>query len=421
MFAEDAARSIPDPELAAMFTPCLVNTLASAVTMWVDDTGRPDTFVITGDISAMWLRDSAAQVWPYCLLLSQVPELRPVVRGVIHRQSMQILLDPYANAFSPGHSPWHADRTEMRPGVHERKWELDSLCYPMRLSRRYWAETGDTEPFDAGWRLAMTAVLDTLEEQQSGSDHYRFQRLTRTPVDTLAADGAGPPGRPVGLVRSAFRPSDDACLLPYPIPSNHFAAVTLRELAELATALQEPGLAHRAGDLAGSIGAALAAHGSAKHPDRGRVWAYEVDGFGNALFMDDANVPSLLSLPYLGACSADDPLYLATRGLVLSADNPYFYEGSSARGVGGPHVGPDMVWPMALTVQALTASDQSETDECLATLAATHAGTHLIHEAFHVVDPSVYTRGWFGWGNSLFAELLMRRFGVLPPHPQPQT
>jgi meiotically up-regulated gene 157 (Mug157) protein len=202
-----------------------------------------------------------------------------------------------------------------------------------------------------------------------------------------------------------FRPSDDACVYPMLVPSNLFAVRALRLLAGLTGA--DGGLAREARALADDIEGAAREHAMLAHPRHGRVWAYEVDGFGNALLMDDANVPSLLALPYLGACDRDDPVYRATRRLVLSPDNPYFFRGAAGEGIGGPHVGLDMVWPLGIVIRALTSGDDAEITHCLGTLKATHAGTGFMHEAFHKDDPARFTRAWFAWANTMFGELIV--------------
>jgi meiotically up-regulated gene 157 (Mug157) protein len=404
-------RDIADPELAWLFENCFPNTLDTTVDLGSVG-GKPDTFVITGDIEAMWLRDSTAQVWPYLPLAENDPPLRELIRGVIHRQTRCILIDPYANAFNkePGESPWKDDLTDMKPELHERKWEIDSLCYPIRLSYGYWRTTGDTTPFDSEWRAAMESVLRTFREQQrkDGPGPYRFQRVTGWQTDTVAGSGYGNPIRPVGLIVSIFRPSDDATTFPFLVPSNHFAVVSLRQLGEMASKLQNArGLAEECHGMATEVQEALAAHAVVEHPAHGKVWAYEVDGFGNRHHMDDANVPSLLSLPYLGACSLDDPLYLRTRAFVLSSENPYYFQGEAGDGVGGPHAGLEMIWPLGVIMRGLTSSSDLEIAHCLRLLVNSHGGTGFMHESFHKDDPSRFTREWFAWANTLFGELIL--------------
>jgi uncharacterized protein len=401
------AAGISDTRLARLFANALPNTLDTTVEF--TDGARPDTFVITGDIHAMWLRDSTAQVWPYLAFAPRDARLKRLLAGVVNRQVQCVLIDPYANAFNKGHegSEWAEDRTAMRDELHERKWELDSLCAVIRLSHGYWRATGDITPFDADWSRAMVLVLQTMREQQrrTGPGPYRFQRRAWSPTDTLPFEGLGWPARPNGLICSGFRPSDDACQFPYLIPANFLAATSLRQLAELAGALGRADIATAALALAAEVEAAL---------PTSTLLPYETDGHGNALYMDDANVPSLLSLPYLGCMAADDPRYRATRAFVLSHDNPFFFSGAAGRGIGGPHCGLGMIWPLALTMQALTSSDDAEILGCLSTLASTDAGTGFMHESFHQDDATRYTRPWFAWANSLFGELILQLAATRP-------
>jgi meiotically up-regulated gene 157 (Mug157) protein len=405
------SKSVADPELAWLFENCFPNTLDTTVRHGVID-GKPDTFVVTGDIEAMWLRDSTAQVWPYLPLAKDDRKLRTLIEGVVRRQTRCILIDPYANAFNfgPTGSQWAKDRTKMKPELHERKWEIDSLCYPVRLAHGYWKQTGDAAIFDADWRRAAALVLQTFREQQRLHDRgpYTFQRVTAVPGDSLPQNGYGNPSRPCGLIHSGFRPSDDACIFPFLIPSNLFAVTALQQLHEIHTAeLHDAAAARECADLGAQIREALAKYALAVRPEYGQIYAYEADGFGNQLFQDDANVPSLLSLPYLGCCKSDDPLYLRTRKFVLSGDNPYFYRGKAAEGLGGPHSGLNMIWPLGIITRALTSRDEKEIAGCLAALKATHADTGFMHESFSKDDAAKFTRSWFAWANTLFGELIV--------------
>lgn len=399
-------------KLSHLVGNCLPNTLDTTVE-FAARKGRPDTFVITGDIKAMWLRDSTAQVWPYLKFAREDPRLALLLRGVVERQTQCVLIDPYANAFNRNlvPSPEHLDDdTEMKPGVFERKWELDSLCSVIRLAHGYWRSTGDTAPFDARWREAMKLIAATMRAQQrkNGPGPYRFQRKTSWNPDSVPGNGYGNPIRPGGLIVSLFRPSDDATIFPFLIPSNMFAVVALRQLATMLQAItSDRRAASEAHALADEVGLAIARNSTVPHPRRGRVWAYEVDGFGNALFMDDANVPSLLALPYLGWCGPDDPTYRRTRALILSSDNPWFHRGSAAEGIGSPHTPGPRIWPISVMMRALTSRSEVEIAGSLRILAASDAGTGFMHEAFDASDPSHFSRAWFAWANSLFGELML--------------
>jgi meiotically up-regulated gene 157 (Mug157) protein len=410
---------IGNKELAWMFENCFPNTLDTTVDFRVVD-DRPDTYVITGDIDAMWLRDSTAQVWPYLPLMKSDFNLQQLIAGVINRQTRCILKDPYANAFYKDEnkvSEWKSDRTEMKPGVHERKWEIDSLCYPIRLAYHYWKLSSDRAPFDASWREAVLRILQTFREQQrkTGQGPYRFQRRTEVQTDTLAGGGYGRPAKPVGLICSMFRPSDDATVFPFLVPSNFFVVVSLRQAAEMVSQIhhdQETATQCRA--LADEVERALREYAVVMHDKFGRILPYEIDGYGNYYCIDDGNVPSLLSLPYLDAVGPGDPLYLNTRRFVLSDSNPYYCIGKAASGPGGPHVGRDMIWPLGLIVQGLTSMDDQEVRQCLLTLQKTHAGTGFMHEAFHKDDPGKFTRKWFAWANTIFGELVLQSYKERP-------
>jgi len=410
---------IGNKELAWMFENCFPNTLDTTVDFEVVN-GRPDTYVITGDIDAMWLRDSTAQVWPYLPLMKNDSDLQQLIAGVINRQTRCILKDPYANAFYKDEtkvSDWKSDRTDMKPGVHERKWEVDSLCYPIRLAYHYWKLSNDRAPLDATWRDAVLLTLKTFREQQrkTGQGPYRFQRRTEVQTDTLAGGGYGRPIKPVGLICSMFRPSDDSTVFAFLVPSNLFAVVSLRQAADLLDQIHhDQDSAAQCRALADEVESALGEYAVAMHEKHGRILPYEIDGYGNYYCIDDGNVPSLLSLPYIDAVGPGDPLYLNTRRFVLSDSNPYYCIGKAASGPGGPHVGRDMIWPLGLIVQGLTSTDDQEVRQVLLTLQKTHAGTGFMHEAFNKDDPSKFTRSWFAWANTIFGELVLKSYKERP-------
>ncbi|RUL75432.1 glycoside hydrolase family 125 protein [Dyella choica] len=405
--------SIADPKLAWMFENCYPNTLDTTVELGTFD-GKPDTFVITGDINAMWLRDSSAQVVPYLPWAKTDPALQRLFHGLIRRQARSIRIDPYANAFLPGPQAkpleWSVhDVTEMKPGVGERKWEVDSLCYPIRLAHGYWQATGDTTPFDDEWRAAMQLVVKTFRDQQRKHDHgpYHFQRTSDAPSESQMLGGYGNPTRPNGMIHSMFRPSDDACLYPLSVPSNLFAVLSLRQLARISRAMHDAAFAAECEALADEVEQAVQRDGRMRDADGQPFWAYEIDGFGNQSFMDDANVPSLLALPYLGCCDANDPVYRRTRELAWSGRNPYFFRGKAGEGIGGPHEGLRMIWPMSIMMYAQTSQDVAQIRQCLTWLRDTDAGTGFMHEAFDQDDPAKFTRSWFAWANTLFGELIV--------------
>lgn len=404
-------RQLKNPYLAWMFQNCYPNTLDTTVHYRLLN-GDDDTFVYTGDIHAMWLRDSAAQVSPYIQLAKDDPELMKILRGVILRQQKCIIIDPYANAFNDGATggQWQTDWTKMKPEVYERKWEIDSLCYPIRLAYDYWLATGDASIFGKDWEEAIRLTVQTFKEQQrkSGNGPYRFLRMTDRQHDTLSNVGWGTPVNPIGLIVSSFRPSDDSTILQFLVPANFFAVSSLRKAAKvLADVNHNMSLATECNALADEVDAALKKYAVNNHPKYGKIYAYEVDGFGNQLLTDDANVPSLLAMAYLGDVDVNDPIYQNTRRFVWSKDNPYFFSGKAGEGIGGPHVGYDMVWPMSIMMKAFTSTDDAEIKACVEMLIKTDAGKGFIHESFHKDDASNFTREWFAWQNTLFGELII--------------
>ena len=401
------------PYLAWMFENCFPNTLDTTVHYSQTEVGDDDTFVYTGDIHAMWLRDSGAQVWPYVQFAKNDEKIRRMVRGTILRQLKCICLDPYANAFNfgPTGSEWMSDYTDMNPNLHERKYEIDSLCYPIRLAYYYWQVTGDASIFGDLWREAVDKILKTFREQQRKENKgpYRFMRKTERQYDTVCNDGYGNPVKPVGLIASVFRPSDDATVFLYLVPSNFFAVTSLRKIAEILTTVNhDAASAVQFSKLADEVETALRKYAIHNHPKYGRIYAFEVDGFGNQLLMDDANVPSLLAMAYLGDVDINDPIYQNTRRFVWSEDNPYFFRGKQGEGIGGPHIGHDMVWPMSIMMRAFTSQDDNEIIQCLQMLVDTDNGTGFMHESFHKDNAAKYTRSWFAWQNTLFGELILK-------------
>ncbi len=412
---KEVKKLLKNQRLAWMFENCYPNTLDTTV-RYRKTNGQDDTVVYTGDIHAMWLRDSGAQVWPYIQLAGQDKKLQDMLAGTVRRQFKCIIIDPYANAFLDPHDPnpdhqWMSDETDMKLELHERKWEIDSLCYPLRLAYQYWKVTGDSSVFDAEWLQAIQNILKTFKEQQkkNGVGPYKFLRKTDRQLDTMSNRGWGNPVKPVGLIASAFRPSDDATTFQFLIPSNFFAVTSLRKAAEILTTVNKnQTLAKECTDLAQEVEEALKKYATYNHPKYGTIYAFEVDGFGNQLLMDDANAPSLLAMAYLGDVSINDPIYQNTRKFVWSEDNPYFFKGKAGEGIGGPHIGYDMVWPMSIMMKAFTSQSDEEIKTCIKMLMDTDAGTGFMHESFHKDDPKNFTRSWFAWQNTLFGELILK-------------
>lgn len=407
------AANIVDEDIQLMFRQCFPNTLDTTV-YHSEHEGHPDTFVVTGDIPAMWLRDSVNQVWPYMQYVTKDSEIKNLFIGLIHRQTICLNSDPYANAFK---KDIHDDKVE----VWERKYELDSLAAFYRLSYGYYHQTKDLAPFDDMWLSAINKTLSVIHTEQSTLNKENHELLYHytTPSGHLhpaiRLKGYGYPGKQCGLSRCVFRPSDDETVFPYLIPANAMTIVYLRKLAPLFEAISAHDTAKLALTIADQLDDGIQQQGIIEHNKYGKIFAYEVDGYGSSCIMDDPNIPSLLSLPYLGYCSTDDLVYKNTRKLILSKWNSFFAKGEVACGLTSPHVGVcDHFWPMATIMQVLTSNDKEEIIECLQTLKNTHAGTFYMHESINVDDAHRFTRHWFAWVNSLFGEMILKLHNEFP-------
>ncbi|MFB8754558.1 glycoside hydrolase family 125 protein [Streptomyces nigra] len=404
-----------DPRFGRTLVRCLDDTLARTIRPMPDGSA----FVVTGDIPAMWLRDSSTQMMPYLALLRDDTALQDLLLAVLRRQFQQIAHDPYANAFNAEPSGRAHDREDLcdDPWVWEEKYEVDSLAFPLLLAHRFWAASGRTDHLPQTLRAARTAI-EVWRTEQDHENHsaYRFVRHSGPPSDTLPNGGRGTPVGRTGMTWSGFRPSDDACRYGYNIPANLCAAAALDGAAELAHQVRDTELVADAARLAAELRAAAVRHGTVEHPEFGTIYAYEVDGRGNALLMDDANMPGLLSLPLVAHIAPTDPLYLATRRFTLSPANPTWYRGDAAEGIGSPHTPDGHIWPIGIAVQGLTSDDPAERVTALRTLLATDAGTGAMHESFHKDDPHRFTRPWFSWANAMYAELALdvAGFGTRP-------
>ncbi|KAA0565798.1 glycoside hydrolase family 125 protein [Bacillus sp. CH30_1T] len=405
---------IHDPEVYELFENCFLNTYQT--TLKKDKDG---TFVITGDIPAMWLRDSSAQVRPYLTLAKEDAEIAAMLKGVIERQWKYILLDPYANAFNQtadnqGHQ---ADRTEMTPWIWERKYEVDSLCYPIQLTYLYWKATGDESVLNDQLKEVLTVIHDVwkVEQDHEADSPYLFERENCRVSDTLLREGKGGYSVKTGMTWSGFRPSDDACLYGYLVPANMFAVVVLGYAKEMLEEMKEDELAGQMEQLSVEIKKGIETFAKVNHPVFGEIYAYETDGDGRYNLMDDANVPSLLAIPYLGYTDPNDETYLNTRKFILSRHNPYFYEGKKAEGIGSPHTPDHYIWHIGLAIQGMTATSQEEKAKILEMFKNTHASTLYMHEGFDADRPEEFTRSWFAWANSMFSEFILSEVGIFVP------
>ncbi|KAL0073688.1 glycoside hydrolase family 125 protein [Phycomyces blakesleeanus] len=427
---ESVASKITDLDLARLFVNAFPNTLDTTIwqTACMNQTNcLPLSFIITGDINAMWLRDSANQLLPYLDYVKKDVGLQKLFLGAIYMQAHFIQLDPYANAFDQPSNLDLLSRPQMmkrdverKQGVFERKWEIDSLGSFLGLSYRYWNTTQDASFTNStSWINAVELIIQTLVDEQTPTyisnrlqtPHYTFQQQTNRPTETQFINGRGMPVKYTGMVKSLFRPSDDATVYPFFVPGNAMLSVELANLSNmLHKTKQHDKLALQANQLSRQIKKAIYKHAIVHHPEYGRVFAYEVDGYGSSLIMDDANVPSLLSLSLLGFVEHDNPIYQNTRRLVLSDSNPYYFSGPRGSGIGGPHVDLNYAWPMSQIVRILSSSNDTEISEALSIILHSTDGTGLVHESFNVNrdNDTPYTRSWFSWANGLFGQAILK-------------
>ena len=400
------------PELMDVFVNCYTNTLNTTVKRMENNM----THVITGDIPAMWLRDSAAQLRPYIFLAKENEEIRELIAGLVRRQFMCITIDEYANAFNeaPNGACWEKDDPDQNPWVWERKFEVDSLCYPLQLAYLLWKNTGCTTQFEGDSQAGVEKILEVFTTEQSHEEksHYRFNRNNGYYRDTLSRDGKGALVKSgTGLIWSGFRPSDDACTYGYLIPSNMFAVVALGYLEEMEREIfHNEELAERAKALKEEIQRAIETIGKTFTEEFGMVYAYETDGYGMYNLMDDANVPSLLAMSYLGY-EGEPEVSSNTRRFLLSEANPFYFKGDKAAGIGSPHTPSNYIWHIAMAIQGLTSETREEKLEILKNMAATTGGKGVMHEGFCCEDDSKFTRAWFSWANAMYAELFLDYMG----------
>ncbi len=408
----DLSNKIDNIKLKKIFYNCFINTMETTVEYNEENI---DTFIITGDIPAMWLRDSTSQIEHYLPFINEHEDLKKLFIGLINRQVFCILHEPYANAFNKtaNGQKWDNDITKDSPWVWERKYEIDSLCFPVRLIYKYWKKSNDSSFFNDEIKNMFYKIIETwkIEQNHFENSDYSFQRLNCSPTDTLSNKGLGDLVSYTGMTWSGFRPSDDACKYNYLIPSNMFAAVVLGYISEISeTIFNDIKLKNIADELKYQIEEGINKFGIIHTEEFGDVYAYEVDGLGNFNLMDDANVPSLLSIPYIGYKDIDDKIYQNTRKFILSKNNPYYYEGSVAKGIGSPHTPPEYIWHISLSMQGLTTKNESEINSLINTLINSDGNTEYMHEGFHCNDSTEFTREWFAWSNSLFADFIYKKY-----------
>jgi hypothetical protein len=411
----DVKSKLKDPELAWLFENCFPNTLDTTV-FYKEVNGKPYTHIITGDINAMWLRDSTCQVWPYIRYANKDKKLKKMIEGLINWQVECVLVDPYANAFKKDvseHSIWADDFTEMKDELHERKWEINSLLFVIRLCYQYFKVTKDSSAFDAAWEKAMLLIVSTLKEQQrfENPGPYTFRRISikYNSYEPIPNNGYGRPTRKNGMIHATHR-QDDPCVFPLYVPDNLMAIVELKHLAEMFRVISENEKAARSCEImAKQIDKGVKEDAIIEHKVFGKMYAFEVDGYGSRILEEESTVPNLMCLPYIGACDVNDPVYQNTRRWLLSDWNPQFVKGKKDEGMGSTHYPrpPQLIWPLSTISRALTTNDDKEIRLCVEQLKRSNAGTGFIHETYVPDKPSEFTRAWFSWVNTYFAEMIL--------------
>lgn len=397
---------LKDEALREMFERCFFNTLYT--TTFFEEDGS--VFIITGDIPAMWLRDSSAQVMQYLFFAKQCPSVRELIKGLLKKQFAYILIDPYANAFNReanGNGHVH-DLDRQSPWVWERKFELDSLCYPLWLLIRYIRATGDESCLDELFLRTFDQIIEVFKTEQRHAEcsAYYHEIPHRESAKWV---GKGTPVSGGGLVWSGYRPSDDKCAYGYYLPGNMFIVAVLEQLAPIfRNVLKDETRAAICEKIAGEIQAELQRL-AVVEADGKKVYALETDGLGNYNRMDDANIPNLLAMPYYEYPYIDEKIYQNTRERMLSRKNPYYFEGKILKGIGSPHTPVDRVWPLSLIIRALTSEDETEIVENVQMVVNSTGGTGYVHESVHKDDDGIYSRAWFAWANSLFAYLILEK------------
>ena len=398
--------TLQDEVLKETFDKCFFNTLYT--TAFLEEDGS--AFIITGDIPAMWLRDSAAQVMQYLFFAKECASVQSFIKGVLKKQFEYILLDPYANAFNraPNGNGHAYDLDKQSLWVWERKFELDSLCYPLWLLIKYYEKTQDKSCMDGLFLQAFDTIIKVFRIEQAHAERSQYYHEIFNRPQTRWC-GKGESVSNGGLVWSGYRPSDDKCQYGYYLPGNMFIVAVLTKLSGLfASVLQDEERAKECDALAYEIQKELERL-AVVEKDGKKIYALETDGLGNYNLMDDANIPNLIAIPYYEYPYMDKEVYCNTREYMFSFKNPYYFEGKVLKGIGSPHTPKDRVWPLSLIIRALTTDDEKEILDCVRMLVNSTGGSGYMHESVHKDDDTVYSRSWFAWANSLFAYMILEK------------
>ena len=401
---------IKDEKLKTVFEKCFYNTIHTT-TIYEDD---GSIFLITGDIPAMWLRDSSVQVMQYLYFAKECASVRKLIKGVLKKQFQFILIDSYANAFNrTANGNGHVDDVDKQnPWVWERKFELDSLAYPLWLIYKYYTITKDASCFDELFLSAFDVIIKTFKTEQSHFEKSTYYHSNKINPECFA--GRGTPVKNNGMIWSGYRPSDDKCKYGFYIPGNMFVVSVLEKMhAVFKDVLSDDERAKVSEKLADEVETAIKDNCTVVNSDGKRIYALETDGMGNYNVMDDANIPNLIAMPYYEYPYIDKEIYANTREFMLSEKNPYYFVGKRLKGLGSPHTKEQYVWPLALIIQALTSDDEKEINACIKMLVNNTGNTGYMHESIHKDNDALYSRAWFAWANSLFSILILKERNVI--------
>lgn len=406
-------KQITNKKLRKMFHNCFYNTLDTTVEYL--DNG--EVYLLTGDIPAMWLRDSSASVIQYLDFVNIDEDVYKLIKGLIKRQFFYINVDPYTNAFNkdPNGAGHINDQGLRTPYTWERKFEIDSLCYPIWLIYSVYNSTKDNTLLDDLFVRTCKTIMNVFKKEQNHhelSDYYHYREGEKEGFN-IPNHGKGGDIKQTGMIWSGYRPSDDACKYGFFIPGNMYAVVALGYMSELLSIVNQHELSDKALKLQKEIDDGIKKYGIFNHYKFGKIYAYETDGLGNYLLMDDANVPSLLSIPYFKYADIEDEIYQNTRRYCLSYDNDYYFEGEVLKGIGSPHTPSGYVWHIGVSLQALTTNDEQERKELINMILNTDANTLYTHEGVYKDDDKIFTRSWFAWSNSLFAYLILNSKNIV--------
>ncbi|ENH62180.1 hypothetical protein FOC1_g10015143 [Fusarium oxysporum f. sp. cubense race 1] len=401
----DIKKRVKNPDLARLFENTFPSTLDTTVKYF--DAKKNLAFIVTGDITAQWLRDTGNQFAHLYKLLPHDKNLKALVKAIINTEARYISEYPYCARLTPA-----VLRPVDNQTVFECKYELDSLAGFLKIVRSYYDNTKDSSFINDNFKSAMKQILRVIDEQSESTwtedwsyvSYYNWTGQAGSLSPPVPNSGNGEPKLANGLVACSHRPSDDLSVFNYITSDNAMMSVELDNVADVLDKVG--GQKNLSATLRGHAKIIRQAVWNHTLTSNG-IFAYETNGYGGQYIMDDANVPSLVSLPYLGFLKRDDPTYKKTKSALFSRANPYYAVGKTFSGIGGPHANATNPWPMAHVSAIYGTDDDDEITERLNMILENTSGLGLIHESVNIYNSSVFTRPWFAWANSYFAEMVL--------------